>query len=89
MSIAPAVTTAVWIPEVEDLFVKQEQTLDREARFDLQNQMQRAFVAVWPLEISVFPVSQEAMSNCVKDYGPIYASAFQGFKYDGIWIDQS
>jgi peptide/nickel transport system substrate-binding protein len=77
------------IPEVEDLFVKQEQTLDREARFDLQNQMQRAFVAVWPLDISVFTVSQEAMWNYVKDHGPIYASAFQGRKYDGIWLDQA
>ena len=55
---------------MEDLFVKQEQTLDRESRFDIQNQMQRAFVAVWPLDISVFTVSQEAMWNYVKDYGP-------------------
>jgi peptide/nickel transport system substrate-binding protein len=75
------------IPEVEDLFVKQEAELDHNKRFALQNEMQKKFLAKWPLDISVFTVTNEAIWNHVKDYGPIYSSMYQGRKYEGLWLD--
>ena len=76
------------IPEVEDLWTRQEATLDANARLDLVNQMSKAFLAKWQLDVSVYTVSNEAMWNYVKDYGPIYASMYQGRKYDALWLDQ-
>jgi peptide/nickel transport system substrate-binding protein len=76
------------IPEVEDLYVKQEAELDHTKRFALQNQMQKTFVAKWPLDISVFTVSQEAIWKYVKDYGVLYSSMYQGRKYTDLWLDK-
>jgi peptide/nickel transport system substrate-binding protein len=77
------------IPEVEDLFVKQEAELDYNKRFEIQNELQRVFVSKWPLDISVFTVTNEAIWNYVKDYGPIYSSMYQGRKYENLWLDQA
>jgi ABC-type transport system substrate-binding protein len=79
--------TGIVIPEVEDLFVKQESELDQERRFALQNEMQKAFLKVYPAEISVFTVTRQGMYNYVKEYGEAYGSFYQGRKYQYVWLD--
>jgi peptide/nickel transport system substrate-binding protein len=79
--------TGIVIPEVEDLFVKQESELDSEKRFALQNEMQKAFLKVYPAEISVFTVTRQGMYNYVKEYGEAYGSFYQGRKYQYVWLD--
>jgi ABC-type transport system substrate-binding protein len=76
------------IPEVEDLFVRQEATLDRQARSGLVNQMNKAFLAKWQLDISCYTVQNEALWNYVKDKGPEYGSMYQARKYDALWLDK-
>jgi peptide/nickel transport system substrate-binding protein len=76
------------IPEVEELFMKQEATLDRQARAEVVNQMLKAFLAKWQLDIAVYTVSNQALWNYVKDYGPIYSSMYQARKYDALWLDK-
>jgi peptide/nickel transport system substrate-binding protein len=79
--------TGIVIPEVEDLFVQQESELDQERRFALQNEMQKAFLKVYPAEISVFTVTRQGMYNYVKEYGEAYGSFYQGRKYQYVWLD--
>jgi peptide/nickel transport system substrate-binding protein len=77
------------IPEVEDLWAKQEATLDAQKRQDLVNQMIKAFLSVWQLDISVYTVHNYALWNYVKDWGPIYGSNYQGDKHDAVWLDNA
>ncbi len=74
------------VPEVDDLFTKQEAELDRSKRFELQKQMQKAYLAVYP-ETAPFTVARLAFWNYVKNIPFIYGSIYQGKKRQYIWLD--
>jgi ABC-type transport system substrate-binding protein len=80
--------TDLVIPEVEDLYVKQDQELDEEKRFDLQHQMQLAHQKAYP-DISCFTITNQAFYKRVKNYGVQYGGLFQGRKNEEVWIDRA
>ncbi len=80
--------TGLVIPEVEELFVQQESELDIERRFELQNRMQKAFLEVYPAEISVFTAPALAHWNYVHGYGELYGGFFASRKNQWMWLDR-
>jgi ABC-type transport system substrate-binding protein len=76
----------VSLPEVDALFKKQEAELDPQKRFDLQVQMQKAYLAVYP-ETSPFTVASLAFWDYVKNIPFNYGSIYQGKKRQYVWLD--
>jgi peptide/nickel transport system substrate-binding protein len=80
--------TDLVIPEVEDLFIKQDSELDTEKRFDLQHQMQLAHQKAYP-DISCYTITNQAFYKRVKNYGVQYGGLFQSRKNEEVWLDRA
>jgi ABC-type transport system substrate-binding protein len=80
--------TDLVIPEVEDLFVRQEQELDPDKRLALAKQMQKAYLDVYPAEIAAFVETRQAMYNNVKGYGELYGTFYASRKFQWLWLDK-
>jgi peptide/nickel transport system substrate-binding protein len=80
--------TGLVLPEVEDLFRRQDAALDPEERMDLANQMQKAYLTAYPAEIAAFTETRYALRDYVKDYGNLYGSIHVSRKLQWMWLDK-
>ena len=77
----------VVVPEASDLWRQQEAELDPQRRDEIQREMQKAYLAKYPLATHCFTVTLQSFYNYVKDYGPLYGAFYQGRKFDRLWLD--
>ena len=80
--------TDLVVPEVEELFGRQDSELDTNRRQELQHRMQVAYLEAYPAEIYGTTVTDTAFYDHVKDYGVEYPGLFQARKHEEIWLNK-
>ncbi len=89
LSASPRNYNDLSIPEVDDLFTQQEQTLDFEPRKELADQMMMKFLEVYPAEVASFNATIMAMHSWVKNFGIVYGnSGFIPNQAKQVWLDK-
>jgi peptide/nickel transport system substrate-binding protein len=78
----------VVVPAADDLWRQQEAELDPARRDEIQREMQKTYLAKYPLATHAFTVTIQSFYNYVKDYGPLYGAFYQGRKFDRLWLDK-